>query len=95
MTHQASRDTGYRTVPMYLRNVEDQTLDLLNSLAACPTFKQTAKFHVPFDLGLNPFEVYRPRWLTSSQHVNPCEAVKIFDEPGCERGPRSVGALGP
>lgn len=71
---------------MHLQDMEDQALDLLDPpLPVCPAFEQIGKYRGPFDLGLIPIGAYDPRWLTSPQHVNPYEAVKIFNEVGCQR----------
>ena len=38
-----------------------------------------------FDLALLPIGAYEPRWFMKDQHVNPAEAVQIFQDLGCKR----------
>lgn len=49
-----------------------------------------ARQHTPeqgggFDMALLPIGAYEPRWFMKDQHVNPQEAVQIFDDLGCQR----------
>lgn len=49
-----------------------------------------AREHAPengggFDLALLPIGAYEPRWFMKDQHVNPDEAVQIFQDIGCKR----------
>ncbi len=38
-----------------------------------------------FDIALLPIGAYEPRWFMKDQHVNPAEAVQIFQDLGCKR----------
>lgn len=38
-----------------------------------------------FDIALLPIGAYEPRWFMKDQHVNPQEAVRIFQDLGCKR----------
>jgi N-acyl-phosphatidylethanolamine-hydrolysing phospholipase D len=49
-----------------------------------------AREHTPelgggFDIALLPIGAYEPRWFMKDQHVNPAEAVQIFQDLGCKR----------
>ncbi len=61
--------------------------------AYSPDFKDIrqhfAHAHTPaqgggFDLALLPIGAYEPRWFMKDQHVNPEEAVQIFEDIGCK-----------
>ena len=78
-------DTGYRSVPKSADG-EDDYGEAYSHLPKCPAFSQIGKLRGPFDLGLIPIGAYQPRWLFSSMHANPRDAVEIFRDTNCKRG---------
>lgn len=78
-------DTGYRSVP-YLPDGEDDWAEPLDAqLPRNPDFKKVGDLRGPFDLGLLPIGAYRPRYLMSSIHADPRDAVEIFRDTRCRR----------
>lgn len=77
-------DTGYRAVPQELDGKDDWA-DEHQDLPQCPAFKDIGRLRGPFDLGLIPIGAYMPRWVMSSMHANPRDAVEIFRDTGCKR----------
>lgn len=77
-------DTGYRTVPE-LPPSEDDYGEAHSDLPVCPAFKQIGELRGPFDLGLIPIGAYEPRFLFSSLHGNPYDAVNIFIDSQCRK----------
>lgn len=54
-------------------------------LPVCPEFAKIGALRGPFDLGLIPIGAYKPRFLMSSVHANPFDAVEIFRDTKCKR----------
>ncbi|KAK3688276.1 beta-lactamase superfamily domain-containing protein [Podospora appendiculata] len=77
-------DTGYRTVPKLPTDVDDYGPDY-DALPKCPQFKQIGQLRGPFDLGLIPIGAYSPRWMWSSLHASPRDAVEIFKDTNCRK----------
>ncbi|OBT72444.1 hypothetical protein VF21_08243 [Pseudogymnoascus sp. 05NY08] len=77
-------DTGYRTVPKLPPTVDDYSAPYAD-LPRCPAFKDIGKLRGPFDLGLIPIGAYDPRYLFSSMHADPADAVEIMKDTGCKR----------
>lgn len=77
-------DTGYRSVP-YLPESEDDWGEKYAHLPSNPDFKKIGDLRGPFDLGLIPIGAYQPRYLMSSVHSNPQDAVEIFRDTRCKR----------
>lgn len=77
-------DTGYRSVP-YLPESEDDWGDKYADLPSNPDFKKIGDLRGPFDLGLLPIGAYLPRYLMSSIHADPRDAVEIFRDTRCRR----------
>jgi len=75
-------DTGYRAVPYLPRAIDDYGPDYAD-LPRCPQFKQIGEHRGPFDLGLIPIGAYYPRAAFSPMHINPYDAVEIFQETKC------------
>jgi len=48
-------------------------------------FKEMRERYGPFRLALIPIGAYEPRWFMQRQHVNPEEAVRLFQDCGAER----------
>ncbi|KAM7200802.1 Beta-lactamase superfamily domain containing protein [Rhypophila sp. PSN 637] len=83
-------DTGYRVIPSELEHHPD--LDSIDDygkdyedLPRCPSFKEIGELRGPFDLGLIPIGAYKPRWMWSSVHANPRDAVEIFKDTKCKK----------
>ena len=76
-------DTGYRTVPQLPEGVDDYGPD--QNFPRCPAFKQIGDLRGPFDVGLIPIAAYAPRWIFSSMHANPMDAVNMFKDTQCRR----------
>ena len=77
-------DTGYRTVPR-LPEDEDDYGAAHADLPRCPAFKDIGAIKGPFDLGLIPIGAYDPRWIFSSMHADPQDAVEIMRDTGCKK----------
>lgn len=77
-------DTGYRAVPKSSEGKDDWGEEYA-SLPHCPAFADIGKLRGPFDLGLIPIGAYRPRWIMSSMHANPRDAVEIFRDTKCKK----------
>ena len=77
-------DTGYRAVPLLPKEVDDWGPEMSN-LPVCPAFKQIGALRGPFDLGLIPIGAYLPRYVLSSIHSNPYDAVEIFKDTRCTK----------
>ncbi|KAK0715955.1 beta-lactamase superfamily domain-containing protein [Lasiosphaeris hirsuta] len=76
-------DTGYRAVPESIEG--DDYAPEHADLPVCPEFKQIGALRGPFDLGLIPIGAYSPRFIMSSVHANPFDAVEIFRDTRCKR----------
>ena len=48
-------------------------------------FRNIAAEHGPPDVALIPIGAYAPRWFMESQHCDPAEAVRIFEDIGAGR----------
>jgi L-ascorbate metabolism protein UlaG (beta-lactamase superfamily) len=83
LTDLNNSDTGYRSIPE-LPEGEDEN-DPKYNFPVCPAFKQIGEFRGPFDLGLIPIGAYAPRHMFSSMHIDPHEAVHIFQETKCKK----------
>ena len=77
-------DTGYRAVPKE-SDGEDDYSEKWAHLPRCPAFKEIGELRGPFDLGLIPIGAYAPRFLFSSMHADPRDAVEIFRDTQCKR----------
>ncbi|KAK0616150.1 beta-lactamase superfamily domain-containing protein [Immersiella caudata] len=77
-------DTGYRAVPESIPSGDDYAPEHQN-LPVCPEFAKIGQLRGPFDLGLLPIGAYNPRFLMSSVHANPFDAVEIFRDTKCRK----------
>jgi N-acyl-phosphatidylethanolamine-hydrolysing phospholipase D len=77
-------DTGYRAVPRSADGEDDYGAAYAD-LPRCPAFKDIGRIKGPFDLGLIPIGAYDPRWLFSSVHADPADAVEIMGDTRCKR----------
>lgn len=84
LTSLPTSDTGYRAVPEESNGKDDYSPEY-SSLPVCPAFKQIGKHQGPFDLGLIPIGAYDPRWIMSSMHANPMDAVNIMIDTKCQK----------
>jgi L-ascorbate metabolism protein UlaG (beta-lactamase superfamily) len=48
-------------------------------------FRDLRTRHGPPDVALIPIGAYEPRWFMAAQHVNPKEAVRVFQDTGARR----------
>ena len=48
----------------------------------CPVFREIGAKHGPFDLALVPIGAYEPRWFMKAAHMNPEEAVQVYQDLG-------------
>lgn len=53
--------------------------------AWCPAFREIGERLGPIDLGMIPIGAYSPRWFMKPMHMNPEEAVQVFQETRCRR----------
>lgn len=77
-------DTGYRTVP-HSAEGEDDWSEKYAHLPRCPAFADIGRLRGPFDLGLIPIGAYMPRFIMSSMHADPRDAVEIFRDTQCKK----------
>jgi L-ascorbate metabolism protein UlaG (beta-lactamase superfamily) len=77
-------DTGYRSVPLLPKEVDDWGSDFAH-LPVCPAFKKIGELRGPFDLGLIPIGAYNPRHVLSPVHSNPYDSVEIFKDTRCKK----------
>ena len=83
-------DTGYRSVPRSAngRDYDDWASEYTegpSALPTCPAFASIGALRGPFTLGLIPIGAYMPRWVMSSMHADPRDAVHIFRDTRCEK----------
>lgn len=53
--------------------------------AWCPAFREIGERLGPLDFGMIPIGAYSPRWFMKPMHMNPEEAVQVFQESRCRR----------
>ncbi|MCP5532348.1 MAG: MBL fold metallo-hydrolase [Akkermansiaceae bacterium] len=53
--------------------------------AWCPAFREIGERLGPIDLGMIPIGAYQPRSIMRSMHMNPEEAVDVFEDTRCRR----------
>ena len=46
----------------------------------CEVFQEIGERLGPFDLSMIPIGAYAPRWFMKAMHMNPAEAVRVFQE---------------
>jgi N-acyl-phosphatidylethanolamine-hydrolysing phospholipase D len=51
----------------------------------CPAFAELGRNHGPLDFGMIPIGAYQPRAIMRPMHLNPAEAVRVFQETRCRR----------
>ena len=50
-----------------------------------PRLKEIGERLGPFSLAALPMGAYEPRWFMHSQHMDPADSVRLFQELGCQR----------
>ncbi|CCG81084.1 putative Zn-dependent hydrolase/oxidoreductase family protein [Taphrina deformans PYCC 5710] len=86
-------DTARRTISQDLeRRLETEDPSVrsmaeteLSELPSCPAHRQIGEYRGPFDLAIIPIGAYAPRYLMSPVHVDPGEAIEIFEEVRADR----------
>ena len=53
--------------------------------AYCPAFRDLGQAHGPIDFAMIPIGAYQPRSIMKSIHMNPEEAVQVFQDARCLR----------
>ena len=53
--------------------------------AYCPAFRELGQAQGPIDFGMIPIGAYQPRSIMKSIHMNPEEAVQVFEDARCVR----------
>ncbi|MFT3992468.1 MAG: MBL fold metallo-hydrolase [Luteolibacter sp.] len=51
----------------------------------CPAFREIGGRYGPIDFGMIPIGAYQPRSIMKPLHMNPEEAVRVFEETRCRR----------
>ena len=51
----------------------------------CPAFREIGERLGPVDLGMIPIGAYQPRHIMRAMHMNPEEAVRVFEETRCRK----------
>ncbi|MDB6080597.1 MAG: hypothetical protein JWO82_4344 [Akkermansiaceae bacterium] len=51
----------------------------------CPAFKEIGERFGPIDFGMIPIGAYSPRWFMRDMHMDPKEAVQVFQDTHCRR----------
>ena len=51
----------------------------------CPAFAEIGARHGPIDLGMIPIAAYLPRQIMRPMHMDPGNAVKVFEDTRCRR----------
>jgi N-acyl-phosphatidylethanolamine-hydrolysing phospholipase D len=51
----------------------------------CPAFREIGARLGPIDFGMISIGAYEPRWFMRAVHMNPGEAVKVFQETACRK----------
>jgi N-acyl-phosphatidylethanolamine-hydrolysing phospholipase D len=51
----------------------------------CPAFAAIGALYGPIDFGMIPIGAYQPRRIMRPMHLNPAEAVRVFQETRCRR----------
>jgi hypothetical protein len=80
-------DTGYRSVPRGATSAQPHSPEEAAALR-CPAFRQIGEAHGPLDMALLPIGAYSPRWLMSTFHASPEDAVEMHLDA---RARRSIG----
>jgi L-ascorbate metabolism protein UlaG (beta-lactamase superfamily) len=78
-------DTGRRTISKEIEEGLPKTQEELDKLPVCPVHKEIGELRGPFVFAMIPIGAYKPRFLMSCVHVDPGEAISIYQEVGVKR----------
>jgi L-ascorbate metabolism protein UlaG (beta-lactamase superfamily) len=60
-----------------------KSLYFMGDTGYSPILKEISQHFPSIDLALIPIGAYAPRWFMSSQHIDPIQAVQLYDELQC------------
>jgi len=78
-------DTARRTISKEIEMGLPGTKDQLDNLPVCPAHKQIGDLRGPFEFAIIPIGAYKPRYLMSPVHIDPDEAISIYQEVRAKR----------
>jgi L-ascorbate metabolism protein UlaG (beta-lactamase superfamily) len=62
---------------------QTKTVYFMGDTSYCVELKEIARRFPSIDLALIPIGAYAPRWYMKSQHIDPKQAVQLYDELQC------------
>ncbi|QIQ21030.1 MBL fold metallo-hydrolase [Zophobihabitans entericus] len=62
-----------------------QTVYFMGDTGYSPTLQTISQRLGPIDIALIPIGAYAPRWFMKNQHIDPYEAVQLFQELQCKK----------
>lgn len=63
--------------------IQKKTIYFMGDTGYCRCLKEIAKQFPSIDLALIPIGAYSPRWFMQSQHIDPKQALQLYDELQC------------
>ena len=61
-----------------------KTVYFMGDTGYCASLKKIADKFKHIDIALIPIGAYAPRWFMQSQHIDPQQALKLYDELNCQ-----------
>ena len=61
-----------------------KTVYFMGDTGYCASLKKIADKFKQIDLALIPIGAYAPRWFMQSQHIDPQQALQLYDELNCQ-----------